>query len=340
MTQQINSVKLKAAAEHLEWVCQQYPDNEDVQGLYRGLQAMIEDAKAGRVIEPIKDYYDIPSRWAVSAEGMYRQYTDPNVEGAYVDFATEMEGGLTEQDRQFLAKWEAKEQADKTEENNQSKGKISSNGLSLTPEQQAIFDRVVGIVTQNDELRRRFKAANDELDKHPEGNELEYINDSDDPAAVEFRSAGDAVRAEIKNTASILKTDDSFLLSRILRAVCKNFRESAQPKKVNVSSQNNLNLTPEQQAIFDRVVEIVTQNNELRQQFKTAIEELHKQPNWDDADYMSDSDDLPAVNMRAANAAIDAEIIKTEPTMASVGIRFFSKVAIAICDDFYKGAAK
>jgi hypothetical protein len=32
MTQQIDPVKLKAAAEHLEWVCQQYPDNDDVQG--------------------------------------------------------------------------------------------------------------------------------------------------------------------------------------------------------------------------------------------------------------------------------------------------------------------
>ena len=225
MTQQIDPVKLKAAAEHLEWVCQQYPNDEKVQGLYRGLLPMIEDAKAGRVIEPIKDYYDIPSRWAVSAEGMYRQYTDPNVEGAYVDFATEMEGGLTEQDRQFLAKWEAKEQADKTEENNQSKGKISSNGLSLTPEQQAIFDRVVGIVTQNDELRRRFKAANDELDKHPEGNELEYINDSDDPAAVEFRAACSAVDAAILNLEANLKANDFWLFDDISIEICKNFRE-------------------------------------------------------------------------------------------------------------------
>jgi hypothetical protein len=107
MTQKIDPVKLKAAAEHLEWVCQQYPDNDDVQGLYRGLQTMIEDAKAGRVTEPLKDYYDIPSRWAVSAEGMYRQYTDPDVEGAYVKFAIEMEGGLTEQDKKRHARFAA-----------------------------------------------------------------------------------------------------------------------------------------------------------------------------------------------------------------------------------------
>ena len=104
MTQQIDPTKLKAAAEHLEWVCQQYPDNEDVQGLYRGLLSMIEDAKEGRVIEPIADRQDIPFRWAVSAEGMYRQYLDPDVEGAYVKFAIEMEGGHTEQDKKRLAK--------------------------------------------------------------------------------------------------------------------------------------------------------------------------------------------------------------------------------------------
>lgn len=223
MTQQIDPVKLKAAAEHLEWVCQQYPNDEKVQGLYRGLLPMIEDAKAGRVIEPIKDYYDIPSRWAVSAEGMYRQYTDPNVEGAYVDFATEMEGGLTEQDRQFLEKWEAKEQADKTEENNQSKGKISSNGLSLTPEQQAIFDRVVGIVTQNNELRQQFKTAIEELHKQPNWDDADYMSDSDDPPAANARAADDAIDAEIKKIEPDLKKIDSWLFYEVGDAICLDF---------------------------------------------------------------------------------------------------------------------
>ena len=31
MTQTIEPVKLKVAAEHLEWVLKQYPDSEDVQ---------------------------------------------------------------------------------------------------------------------------------------------------------------------------------------------------------------------------------------------------------------------------------------------------------------------
>ncbi|MEZ5703195.1 MAG: hypothetical protein R3E42_16390 [Burkholderiaceae bacterium] len=107
MTQKIDPIKLKAAAEHLEWACQQYPDEEAVQSLYQGLQPMIEDAKTGRVLEPITDRNDIPYRWAVSAEGLYRAYVDPDIEGAYVAFAIQMEGGLTEQDKRIHARIKA-----------------------------------------------------------------------------------------------------------------------------------------------------------------------------------------------------------------------------------------
>ena len=95
-----------------------------------------------------------------------------------------------------------------------------------------------------------------------------------------------------------------------------------------------LNLTPEQQEIFDRVVGIVTQNDELRHQFKTAIDELHKQPNWDDANYMSDSDDPPAANARAANRAIDVEVLKIEPNLKEIDSWLFDDVCIAICHTF------
>lgn len=108
MTQKIDPIKLKAAAEHLEWVCQQYPSEAAVQSLYQGLRPMIEDAKAGRVLVPIANRHDIPSRWAVSAEGLYRDYEEPDIEGAYVAFAIEMEGGLTEQDKRILAKFAAR----------------------------------------------------------------------------------------------------------------------------------------------------------------------------------------------------------------------------------------
>ena len=107
MTQKIDPIKLKAAAERLEWVCQQYPGEAAVQSLYQGLRSMIEDAKAGRVLVPVAHRQDIPSRWAVSAEGLYREYANPSIESAYVAFAIEMEGGLTEQDQRIIARMKA-----------------------------------------------------------------------------------------------------------------------------------------------------------------------------------------------------------------------------------------
>ena len=99
MTQKIDPVKLKAAAEHLEWVCQQYPDNDDVQGLYRGLQTMIEEAKAGKISAPIER---VPF-WYQHSDNAYIPYKEPSVGGAYARFANEMEGGLTEQDKRIHA---------------------------------------------------------------------------------------------------------------------------------------------------------------------------------------------------------------------------------------------
>ena len=103
MTQKIDPARLKAAAEHLEWVCQQYPDEERVQSLLQDLRPMIEDAKAGRVLEPMTDWYGIPYRWAMSGERHFDAYREPNVESAYGEFADEMAGGLTEDDREINA---------------------------------------------------------------------------------------------------------------------------------------------------------------------------------------------------------------------------------------------
>ncbi len=103
MTQQIDPVKLKAAAEHLEWVCQQYPNDEKVQGLYNGLLPMIEEAKAGRVIEPVADRQDVPYQWAVNVEGLYDSYLQPSVRGAYVGFSTEMKGGPTDTEKEIYS---------------------------------------------------------------------------------------------------------------------------------------------------------------------------------------------------------------------------------------------
>lgn len=98
----IDPIKLKAAAEHLEWVLEQYPDDPTVQNMLEGLRPLIEGAKAGEVKEVVES---IPFGYSFS-EGAYRPYKHPNVEDAYVSFATEMEGGLTEQDKRLNARIE------------------------------------------------------------------------------------------------------------------------------------------------------------------------------------------------------------------------------------------
>lgn len=102
MTQAIDPIKLKAAAEHLDWVCQQYLDVQQVQKLHQGLLTMIEDAKAGRVLAPM-DRQSIPFNWAVNAEGLYDEYKTPDIGDAYVAFSVEMRGGLTEQEIRITA---------------------------------------------------------------------------------------------------------------------------------------------------------------------------------------------------------------------------------------------
>ena len=101
--QKIDPQKLKAAAEHLEWVLMQYPDSEDVQAMLRGLLPLIEDAKAGRIKVPIER---IPFAYNF-ADGLYVPYKNPSVGGAYADFATEMEGGLSAEEEMLRADTEA-----------------------------------------------------------------------------------------------------------------------------------------------------------------------------------------------------------------------------------------
>lgn len=95
-------------------------------------------------------------------------------------------------------------------------------------------------------------------------------------------------------------------------------------------------LTPEQQAKLDHVVGVVAQNSVLRQWFKTSMNELHKQPNWDDPDYMADSDDSPAVNSRAVLDAVKLEIKKVDSNLITVDPWLFDKVCDAICSDFFE----
>lgn len=111
MTNKIDPIKLKAAAEHLEWVCQQYPNEEKVRHLFEALQVTIRRAKSGEIQEPIADRADMPYRWAMTVEGLFRDYTDPDIEGAYLNFGIELSGGLSDQEKRLLEEMEAQRAA-------------------------------------------------------------------------------------------------------------------------------------------------------------------------------------------------------------------------------------
>jgi len=108
MDQTINPVKLKAAAEHLEWVLQQYPGSEEVQSLLLSLAPLIEDAKQGRILEPL-DNMNVPGAYNFT-DGRYIPFKHPNVDSAYVTFLIEMEGGLSEEELQLNDRLQAMRQ--------------------------------------------------------------------------------------------------------------------------------------------------------------------------------------------------------------------------------------
>lgn len=93
MTQTIDPIKLKAAAEHLEWVLEQYPDEPVVHGLLESLSPLIEDAKAALIKAPIYSG-GVPGAYG-NADGVYVPFKDPSVGDAYAKFKVELGGGLT-----------------------------------------------------------------------------------------------------------------------------------------------------------------------------------------------------------------------------------------------------
>ncbi|WP_024891680.1 hypothetical protein [Luteimonas huabeiensis] len=90
MTQAIDPIKLKAAAERLAWVLKQYPRSDEVQGLLRALWPLLEDARAGRVREPL-DGESIPGACNFG-DGVYAPYKHPDVDEAYAAFYREIGG--------------------------------------------------------------------------------------------------------------------------------------------------------------------------------------------------------------------------------------------------------
>lgn len=114
MNQTIDPIKLKAAAERLEWVLKQHLENEDVQSLLRGLLPLIEDAKEGNVQVPM-DRMAIPFAYRFS-DGDYSAYENPNVEDAYYEFSAEMRGGRDEQEKQLIESVGAMPQSSNSDE--------------------------------------------------------------------------------------------------------------------------------------------------------------------------------------------------------------------------------
>lgn len=100
MTQSIDHVRLRAAAEHLEWVLAQYPGPHGAEGLRESFATLIEQAKAGLIKEP-QGRSDSPARYAL-AERVYADLENPSVEEALVAFAVELRGGLTERERRII----------------------------------------------------------------------------------------------------------------------------------------------------------------------------------------------------------------------------------------------
>ncbi|WP_147455573.1 hypothetical protein [Solilutibacter pythonis] len=104
MTKTINPERLKAAAEHLEWVLRQYPGIKDIQELLQSLSPLIKDAKAGRVSLPI-ERQDVPGAYSFS-DGAFIPYSNPSVGSAYTEFRIELRGGLTDKEKKNIEQLE------------------------------------------------------------------------------------------------------------------------------------------------------------------------------------------------------------------------------------------
>lgn len=113
MAQAIDQARLRAAAEHLDWVLSCYPEHERANNLRARFAPLIEQAKAGLIAE-LQDPDDFPAGRAL-AEGFYADLKDPNVEDALVAFSIELRGGLSDREKRLVgeleARWNAGDQA-------------------------------------------------------------------------------------------------------------------------------------------------------------------------------------------------------------------------------------
>lgn len=105
MTQSIDQVRLRAAAEHLEWTLCQHPTANHAQSLLASLRPLIDAAKAAQLSGPM-DPHDVPGAYNFG-DGLYLDLREPNVPNAYAAFTTELAGGLSDREKQIMERMRA-----------------------------------------------------------------------------------------------------------------------------------------------------------------------------------------------------------------------------------------
>lgn len=105
MAQQIDPIKLREAAEHLEWVLHQYRGHDVPQTLLHSLADLLDAAKLGRINAPINDL-EIPGSYEFG-DRQFSDFKDPSIDDAYAKFGVELRGGLTEEEKRFYAEMSA-----------------------------------------------------------------------------------------------------------------------------------------------------------------------------------------------------------------------------------------
>ena len=100
MTNSIDQLRLRAAAEQLEVALLQHADDAYARALLQSFAPLLEAAKAERLREAI-DQHDVPGAYNFG-DGRFSGLQAPNVDDAYAAFATELAGGLSGRERQII----------------------------------------------------------------------------------------------------------------------------------------------------------------------------------------------------------------------------------------------
>lgn len=96
----INQETLKDSAELLELALSKHIEDEQAKILLQELTPLLSRAKEKLISNPI-DRMNVPGAYHFS-DGSYRNLINPNVEQAYVNFVTELTGGISEDEKEIM----------------------------------------------------------------------------------------------------------------------------------------------------------------------------------------------------------------------------------------------